>query len=96
MWTPLVFIGRMNAVMPLWPASLLFIVNSTQTSATGALVIQFFVPLITQDSPSFTAVVFCADASEPASGSDSAKQPRSLPDASGVNHSCFCPSVPNR
>ena len=50
--TPLVFIGRMNAVMPLWPAALSFIVNSTQTSATGPLVIQFLVPLITQPSPS--------------------------------------------
>src|SRR5438477_4163 len=58
--TPLAFIGRMNAVMPLWPAALSFIVNSTQTSATGPLVIQFLVPLITQPSPSRTAVVRCA------------------------------------
>ncbi len=50
--TPLVFIGRMNAVMPWWPAALSFIVNSTQTSATGPLVIQFLVPLMTQPSPS--------------------------------------------
>ena len=87
--TPLVFIGRMNAVMPLWPAARSFIVNSTQTSATGPLVIQFLVPLITQPSPSRTAMVFCAAASLPASGSLSAKQPSSLPCASGTNHCCF-------
>ena len=82
--TPLVFIGRMNAVMPLWPAALSFIVNSTQTSATGPFVIQFFVPLMTQPSPTARRVVFCAAASLPASGSLSAKQPSSLPLASGV------------
>src|ERR1041384_6153972 len=94
--TPLVFIGRMNAVMPLWPAARSFIVNSTQTSATGPLVIQFLVPLITQSLPSRSAVVFCAAASLPASGSDSAKQPSILPDASGTSHCCFCASVANR
>src|SRR5256885_7535858 len=91
--TPLVFIGRMNAVMPRWPAALSFIVNNTQTSATGPLVIQFLVPLITQLSPSRTAVVFCAAASLPASGSLSAKQPSSLPEASGTSHCSFCASV---
>ncbi len=70
--------------------------NRTQTSATGPLVIQFLVPLITQPSPSRTAVVFCAAASLPASGSLSAKQPSSLPDASGTSHSCFCASVAKR
>ena len=40
-------------------------------------------------------MVFCAAASEPASGSDSAKQPSSCPEASGVRYFCFCSSVPN-
>jgi hypothetical protein len=71
-------------------------VNSTQASATGPLVIQFLVPLITQSLPSRTAVVRCAAASLPASGSLSAKQPSSLPWASGTSHCCFCASVPNR
>ena len=65
------------------------------TSATGPLVIQFLMPLMTQSSPSALAMVFCAAASEPASGSDSAKQPSSLPAASGARNSCFCSSVPN-
>ena len=93
--TPLVFIGRMNAVMPLWPSPASFIVNRTQTSATGPLVIQFLMPLMTKSSPSGSAMVFCAAASQPASGSESAKQPSSLPDASGTRNSCFCSSVPN-
>jgi hypothetical protein len=92
--TPLVFIGTMNAVMPLWPCARSFIANSTQTSATGPFVIQFLVPFRTQPSAVFSAVVFCAAASEPASGSDSAKQPSSLPCASGVSHSSFCAGVP--
>src|SRR3990167_6298122 len=66
------------------------------TSATGPFVIQFLVPLMIQSAPSLTAVVFWAAASEPASGSDSAKQPSNLPLASGVSHACFCASVPNR
>ena len=41
------------------------------------------------------ATVFCAAASEPASGSDSAKQPSILPVASGARKSRFCSSVPN-
>ena len=94
--TPLVFMGKMKHEMPLWSFSLSFIANSTQTSATGPLVIQFLVPLISQPSPSLTATVFCAPASLPASGSDSAKQPSSLPEASGLSHSSFCASVPNR
>ena len=50
------------------------------TSAIGPLVIQFFVPLITQLVAVLRrAVVFCAAASEPASGSVSAKQPSILP-----------------
>ena len=90
-------IGRMKAVMPRWPAALSFIVNRTQTSATGPLVIQFLVPATSHEpSACRVAVVRWAAASLPASGSDSAKQPRSLPEASGTSHRCFWASVPNR
>ena len=70
-------------------------VNRTQTSATGPLVIQFLVPLMIQESPSGVAVVRCDAASDPASGSDNAKQPSSFPLAKGVRNSFFCASVPN-
>ena len=51
---------------------------------------------MTQPSPVLrTAVVFCAAASEPASGSVSPKQPSFSPLAKGTRKSFFCSSVPN-
>src|SRR5450756_2325810 len=58
------------------------------------LVIKHFVPFITQSSPSRTAVVFVAPASEPASGSVRPNAPSIFPCAMGTSHSCFCSSVP--
>jgi hypothetical protein len=92
---PGVFVGTRKAVMPLLPASLFVMVNRTMASALGPTVIQFFEPLITYSSPRRTAVVFCAAASLPASGSVRPKQPSFSPRANGTRNSCFCASVPN-
>ena len=64
-------------------------------SAPGPLVIQFLEPLMMYSSPLRTAVVFCAAASCPASGSVRPKQPSFSPRANGVRKRSFCASVPN-
>src|SRR5271155_2079759 len=64
---PGVFVGTRNAEIPLWPAALSVIAKRTIASAFGPTVIQFLDPLMTYSCPFFTAVVFCAAASEPAS-----------------------------
>ena len=57
--------------------------------------IQFFWPLMTQSSPSRTAVVRIAAGSEPASGSESANAGDHSPEAQRGQPLCFCSSVPN-
>ncbi len=95
--TPGVSIGTMNAEIPRCPLGLSVIAKSTHTPETGPLVIQFLTPDRTHPpSGSRRAVVVCAAASEPASGSDSAKQPSSLPAASGTSQRRFCSSLPKR
>src|SRR5258705_13387656 len=83
---PFVDVGTMNAVMPLLPFAGSVIVNSTIASAFGPTVIQFLLPLITYSSPLRTAVVFCAAASLPASGSVRPKQPGFSPRAYGLRN----------
>ena len=65
--------------MPRLPLAGSVVANSDHHVGDRPLVIKFFVPFITQRSPSAVssswARVRCAFASEPASGSDSAKQP---------------------
>ena len=56
---------------------------------TPALVIQHFVPLSTQPSPSATALVRMAAASEPASRSESAYEIIASPDAIEGSTSCL-------
>ena len=56
---------------------------------TPALVIQHFVPLSTQPSPSATALVRMAEASEPASRSESAYEIIASPDAIEGSTSCL-------
>lgn len=51
------------------------VANTTAALASYAFVIQAFVPLIIQSSPSLVAVVDAAPASLPFPGSDSPKQP---------------------
>ena len=70
--------------------------SSATMPARSPLVTHIFVPLMTNSSPSRTARQRRAPASEPLSGSDSEKQPRSLPVAIwGRDRSCWA-SVPKR
>ena len=58
-------------------------------------VMNCLVPLMTHASPSSTAVVRVAAASEPAPGSVNPKAPICLPWAMGTSHLRFCASEPN-
>jgi len=64
------------------------------TSAVPPLVAQAFVPDSTQRSPSRTARVHSAAASEPDSGSDSAKPASISPRAIDFNQRSFCAALP--
>src|SRR6185312_4387244 len=64
------------------------------TPAYGPLVTHALVPLRIQSSPSRTACVDNAAASEPASGSESAKAPSNSPRAIGLRKRCFWSSLP--
>ena len=70
--------------------------SSATMPARSPLVTHIFVPLMTNSSPSRTARQRSAPASEPLSGSDSEKQPRSLPVAIPGSDRSRCSSVPNR
>jgi len=63
---PGVPVSTTKAVMPFVPLLRSVIVKRTMASATGPLVIQFLVPLMTYLSPRRTAVVRCSAASLPA------------------------------
>jgi hypothetical protein len=84
----------MNALTPLGPAARSVAQKRTMRSAWGPLVIQFFEPLMTQWSPSFTATVCMCEASEPLAGSVRPKQPSFCPLARGVRNSFFWASLP--
>lgn len=60
------------------------------------LVMKHLEPLITQSSPSRTAVVRVPPASEPHSGSVRPNAPRISPEHIRGSHSRFCSSVPKR
>ena len=92
---PGVPVSTTKAVMPLVPFDRSVMVKSTIASATGPLVIQFLVPLMTYVSPLRVAVVRCSAASEPACGSVRPKQPSFSPAANGFSQRSFCSSVPN-
>lgn len=68
--------------------------KTMKTSASGALVMYRLAPLITQSSPSRWARVVSVDGSDPASGSVSANDARTSPEAILGSHSAFCSSVP--
>ena len=91
---PGVSVSTTKAVMPLVPLDRSVMVNITMASATGPLVIQFLVPLMTYRSPLRVAVVRCSAASLPACGSVSPKQPSFSPRANGFSQRSFCASVP--
>src|SRR5699024_9818895 len=78
-----------NAVIP---SSVL--ANTRYTAATCAFVIHCFSPFRRNPSSFFLAVVFVANASEPAPGSVSAYAPILSPEVSLGRYICFCSSVP--
>ncbi len=62
--------GTMKQVKPVWPStSPCTLANTKPTSAMPALVMNCLVPFSTHRSPSSTAVVCAASASEPEPGS---------------------------
>src|SRR3989304_5046458 len=86
--------STINVEMPLCPCVLSVIAVITAISAWDALVMNNFVPLITQLLPSGTALVLILAASEPADGSVSPRHPILAPLASGARNLCFCSSAP--
>ena len=60
------------------------------------LVSHIFWPLITQSSPSLTALVLIAATSDPSPGSDIENAPRTSPVAILGRYFVFCSSVPCR
>ncbi|OSY36029.1 hypothetical protein BG653_06959 [Streptomyces platensis] len=79
------------------PSSLRPVTAVTVTSpvmSVPELVMKHLLPLITQSSPSRTAVVRVAPASEPPSGSVRPKAPSISPLHSLGSHARFCSSVP--
>src|SRR5689334_16248021 len=88
--------SRMNAETPRAPGvSGSVRAKRTKVPACEPFVIHCLAPVMRQPSPSGTAAVRSAPASEPASGSVSAKAPISSPRASGGTKRARCSSVPN-
>mmetsp|Transcript_600 Transcript_600/g.1858 ORF Transcript_600/g.1858 Transcript_600/m.1858 type:complete len:258 (+) Transcript_600:909-1682(+) len=70
--------------------------NTVKTSAMPPFEIQILDPLMTQSSPSLTALVVTLFASEPVPGSVSANAATYSPVASFGRYFCFCSSLPKR
>ncbi len=75
---------------PRWPLSASVTAITIAKSASTPLVMKVFSPLRTQSSPSRTARMRIAVASEPASGSVIAKQEIRSPSIVGSRNSCCC------
>ena len=84
-----------NAVNPLCPRERSTVAKTTKMSATPALVIKHFLPLIMYSSPTSFAVVLPEATSEPASGSVRANAPQP-PGQMTSAYIFFCASVPYR
>ena len=69
---------------------------TSEVMGVPELVMNTFSPLITHSSPSSSARVRVAPASEPASGSVRPKAPSARPATRSGSHRAFCSSVPNR
>jgi hypothetical protein len=87
--------STMKAVMPRLPLDLFVTAMTTMRSPLRPCVMNCLVPLITQQSPSRTAVERMAPASLPAEASVSPHAASCSPRASGVRYRRFCSSVPN-
>lgn len=80
--------------MPFLPAALSVTAKTMDMSACLPVVMNCLTPLSTKWSPSLSARVVMAAASEPVCGSVRQKQPSFSPRASGLSHSSFWASVP--
>ena len=92
--TPGLFISTMKVVMPLLPLLGSVLQKTMAKSEMGAAVMKHLRPLMIQSSPSRTAEVDTALASEPAPGSVRAKQGYFLPSAMGRRYFSSCSGVP--
>lgn len=92
---PGVAVSTMKAEIPLLPAALSVTANTTATSAYLPDVMNCFTPFRMYASPSRSARVVIAAASEPTCGSVRQKQPIFAPVASGLRYSAFWASLPN-
>src|SRR3954447_9069724 len=93
---PGVFVSTTNAVAAerVEPSGPPVLASTVQTSAMGPLVMKILLPLSTHSSPSRTAVVFSAAASDPASGSVDAQHPMKLPSHNPGSQRCLSSSDP--
>ena len=85
--------ARKHVTPPLAPFSLSVTAKTMQKSAMSPPVMNVFSPLITQSSPSRTAVVRRLRASDPAPGSVIAKQLIFSPSIVGLRYAAFCSSL---
>ena len=92
--TPSASIGTTNADSPLWPFDLSVDAKTIDQEACPAFVMNIFEPLRTYSSPRRSAVVLIRATSEPASGSERAKEQRIGSSRSGGSHLRFCSSDP--
>jgi hypothetical protein len=76
------------------PVTAVIVTNAV--TSVPELVMNALDPLMTHSSPSSTAVVRVAAASDPPPGSVSPNAPKLLPAHRSGNHCCFCCSSPNR
>ncbi len=88
--------GTTRADSPRVPPSAPVRANTTYIPAAGAFEMKRLAPVMTQWSPCRSARVATAAASEPASGSVSAKAGTVSPRASAGSQRCFWASVPAR
>jgi hypothetical protein len=79
-------VGTRKQEMPFLPASLSVTAKTMAMWAYLPVVMNCLTPLSTKSSPSRTARVVMADASEPVCGSVRQKQPSLSPRASGFSH----------
>ena len=84
-----------NAVMPCESSNSPVLAITTMMSPVLPWVMKFLAPLITQWSPSSTAVHFILMASDPVLGSVNPQAPIHSPEANLGNHLFFCSLFPN-
>ena len=91
---PRVPFSTTNAVIPRCALAWSVWAKTRAKDASRPVLMKSLRPVSTQPSPSRRASVCWLRASEPASGSVSAKQPSAWPEATGVRNRCRCSSVP--